>query len=438
MRFLITKPFKKILKLIFFLRDSVQKRVNDFGAQYLAFGIFGILNYPIFYFIWVYSNQRSYENLKLRMTATILCGFLIAKEFWPKKLCSWFPLYWYFTLLFCLPFLFFFMLFKNNGANVWLMSTNTIIFWLILMVDWASYIYIFTLGVLLAGFCYLLTTTNPLINIYSWWGVTCQFIASFIVITFFAHNKRRFDSEKLRTISAISGSIAHELRTPLRAISSGAAGIRRCLPSLIETYKIAEQNNLEIPYLSPPLYRSLTPAFTSIEVEAQTAFTFIDMLLVKVNEAPIAVAQLEICSIKHCIQDALRRYPFDGEDEKLIHWDSSNDFSFRGKELLIVHVFFNLLKNAIYYIKAVHKGQINIWLEMGKKFNTVHFRDTGQGIAADILPRIFDRFYTKTNHGTGIGLAFCKLVMQGFEGDITCCSVMGEYTEFIIKFPKVT
>ena len=103
----------------------------------------------------------------------------------------------------------------------------------------------------------------------------------------------------------------------------------------------------------------------------------------------------------------------------------------------MTHVFFNLLKNAVYYVEAANQGGIDIRVETGDKFNKVYFKDTGTGIPAKSLPHIFERFYTTTDNGTGIGLAFCQLVMQSFGGDISCQSTEGQYTEFTLKFPKI-
>ncbi len=62
----------------------------------------------------------------------------------------------------------------------------------------------------------------------------------------------------------------------------------------------------------------------------------------------------------------------------------------------------------------------------------------GTGIAADKLPSIFQPFYTSLEQGTGtgMGLSFCKMVMDGFGGAIACRSKLGEFTEFELKFPK--
>ena len=53
------------------------------------------------------------------------------------------------------------------------------------------------------------------------------------------------------------------------------------------------------------------------------------------------------------------------------------------------------------------------------------------------LSRLFEHFYTTTFMGTGIGLSFCKLVMNRFGGDIRCEAQEGVYTKFILSFQLV-
>jgi signal transduction histidine kinase len=65
--------------------------------------------------------------------------------------------------------------------------------------------------------------------------------------------------------------------------------------------------------------------------------------------------------------------------------------------------------------------------------------DTGPGIPDDVLPHVFDPFYTTRNSGggTGMGLAFCRRVITAFGGQIQCESQAGRYTRFSMEFPTV-
>ncbi len=64
---------------------------------------------------------------------------------------------------------------------------------------------------------------------------------------------------------------------------------------------------------------------------------------------------------------------------------------------------------------------------------------TASGISKKFLPKVFTLFGSQMSFqgGTGIGLAFCKLIMRSYGGNITCSSIEGEYTGFILKFPKL-
>ena len=65
--------------------------------------------------------------------------------------------------------------------------------------------------------------------------------------------------------------------------------------------------------------------------------------------------------------------------------------------------------------------------------------DTGQGIAARDLPRVFEPFYTSKDAGTGngLGLAVAKGIVSDHGGEIQVSSVEGEGTEFRILFPQL-
>jgi two-component system CAI-1 autoinducer sensor kinase/phosphatase CqsS len=178
-----------------------------------------------------------------------------------------------------------------------------------------------------------------------------------------------------------------------------------------------------------------------MEIEVEQSNGIIDMLLMNAKPLKINPTDFEICSISYAIDETLKRYPFSIGEKELISWESTNDFLYKGKNLLTIHVLFNLIKNSIYYIMEAGRGHIEISIlpatNNESKYNFLRFRDTGSGIDAKVLPHIFDKFFSDTYHGYGIGLAFCKMVLRGYGGDITCQSIKGEYTEFMLMFPKV-
>lgn len=237
-------------------------------------------------------------------------------------------------------------------------------------------------------------------------------------------------------MALVSASIAHELRTPLASIRSTLYSINTYLPKLIAAYYQALSHNLDVPQLNEKILHSLQEATASINKKVDHSNMVIDMLLTNLAHNQINSTDFIKCSIAETVKEAVQKYTFAVGQKKLVKVNITQDFNFHGKSILIVHILFNLFKNALYFIQKARKGDIQIWTEVGETHNSLHFKDTSQGISPEILPHIFDQFFSQdTNHGTGIGLAFSKMVMQAHGGDISCRSVYGEYAEFILTFP---
>ena len=126
----------------------------------------------------------------------------------------------------------------------------------------------------------------------------------------------------------------------------------------------------------------------------------------------------------------MEKFAFRPEEEAKIHLNIKTDFTFQGNEELSTHIFFNLIKNSLYYIEVAGKGQIYITIQQGK----VIFKDTGTGIETHILKNLFTPFYSRRTHGTGLGLAFCKRAVESMNGKITVESEYGEHTTFVLEF----
>jgi len=108
----------------------------------------------------------------------------------------------------------------------------------------------------------------------------------------------------------------------------------------------------------------------------------------------------------------------------------------------IQQVLLNLLINARQAMSG--GGRVIIRLEHDTAGETVDLvvRDTGSGIPADKLPRIFEPFYTTKSGpdesgmgGTGLGLASCRQIIEAHRGRIRVESTVGKGTQFTIKLP---
>ncbi len=104
-------------------------------------------------------------------------------------------------------------------------------------------------------------------------------------------------------------------------------------------------------------------------------------------------------------------------------------------------VIINLFDNAVKYSD---QGKITIGLTGDSKVVQFRISDTGQGIAAEDIPHLFQKFYrvdsteTRTIGGTGLGLFICRKIVELYNGRIWLESKVGTGSTFYINLPRIT
>ena len=125
---------------------------------------------------------------------------------------------------------------------------------------------------------------------------------------------------------------------------------------------------------------------------------------------------LENCDVKI-------NYNFDDKDEILINGDYN-----RLKQVII-----NMLKNSCEAIEG--DGKINITLKKSKRYVIIKLKDNGKGMTEEELEKIGQLFYSSKDKGCGIGVSLSSEIIRLHQGELKYKSVLGEYTEAIIKLP---
>ena len=116
-----------------------------------------------------------------------------------------------------------------------------------------------------------------------------------------------------------------------------------------------------------------------------------------------------------------------------------------GDETYLRQVVRNLIDNAIKYNKNPGEVVVELRVEKDKKQAVLTVRDTGIGISAEVLPRIFERFYradkSRTREhersGYGLGLSICQAVVRALRGEISVESHAGQGTKFTVRLPLI-
>lgn len=125
---------------------------------------------------------------------------------------------------------------------------------------------------------------------------------------------------------------------------------------------------------------------------------------------------LENCDVKI-------NYNFDDKDEILINGDYN-----RLKQVII-----NMLKNSCEAIEG--DGKIDITLKKSKRYVIIKLKDNGKGMTEEELEKIGQLFYSSKDKGCGIGVSLSSEIIRLHQGELKYKSVLGEYTEAIIKLP---
>ncbi|MBC7543772.1 MAG: GAF domain-containing protein [Candidatus Sericytochromatia bacterium] len=106
----------------------------------------------------------------------------------------------------------------------------------------------------------------------------------------------------------------------------------------------------------------------------------------------------------------------------------------QGDPAALEQVFLNLILNAVQAMP--HGGDLTIRLDESHGCWQIRIRDTGGGIPAEVLPHLFEPFYTTKAAGTGLGLVITKQIVEAHDGRIFCHSEPGRGTVFIVRLPE--
>jgi two-component system phosphate regulon sensor histidine kinase PhoR len=127
------------------------------------------------------------------------------------------------------------------------------------------------------------------------------------------------------------------------------------------------------------------------------------------------------------------------EKDLRIQVSCPQDLEVQGQAFLLEQALINLLDNAIKYSDS--GGEVHVEVERVNGEVEIRVRDTGQGIAQEHLPRIFERFYridkarSRGLGGTGLGLAIVKHIMNLHGGRVTVESTLGKGSCFTLHLP---
>ena len=400
-------------------------------------GLIGATTFPLYYLPWVFFDPQPYENLSLRIFGALACLLVVFNQLSASRDTRAGMVFSFATVTFSVPYFFVFMLLMNGFTPVWQVSTMSALVYLAILLNTLNFIASAGIGVTAAILTHLAVVEGTPFS-----GVSYSFILiaffSLVGLALLKYSESIITEDKMKAATVLASHIAHEMRTPLLSIKLDADRTHEMLPTLVETHVFAKENGWTGKKIGPAQLNGMMQSLGRIRSQTSSANLVVDMLLRNLGDIEVLQEDLGPHSMAAIINGALGAYVFkDGERER-ISLELDADFVVTAPELLVRHIFFNLVKNSMRAIDQKGSGVISIKLERGPTADRVIFADTGIGIPDNVLNYIFVPFYVgpKKGSGTGVGLPFCKTVMERLGGNIECRSRRGEGTEFTLTFPR--
>ena len=416
----LAQPLRQAL-VNFLLRH--ERRHDHATWRFILLAWVGCLGMPLYYVVWTYWFPQQYESLGWRLLGVAMClPAPLAHRFMTAR---WRAIYLFSAVTYVLPFFFTFMYLMNHGAPVWaqsLLIALTVLFHFPLGWALSSFLGGSTLA---CGLFALLDDPAFLLSTRVLEQLPLYFF-TIVVVSAVKVGRRVLAQEKLAGMAQGLATVSHELRTPLLSVDASVRGLARRL-ARAEQASAAER-------------AAMNEAMGRIQYEVRHMNHMIDLFLLSATAVSAKLEPTETVSMEHVVEGVILRYPFASQQQRdAVKVEVRGDFRFPGQYELSVVILLNLLRNALKALQRAGKGRIRILVDGRRAVPRLLFIDTGCGIGARELPRIFKRFYSyPSSAGAGIGLALCKEIMDAWQGGIRCVSREHAYTIFVLDFPAAT
>jgi signal transduction histidine kinase len=220
--------------------------------------------------------------------------------------------------------------------------------------------------------------------------------------------------ERLSTLGQITATVAHELRNPLSAVQNTVFAIKSAVAS--------SGLNLDRPIMR-------------VERNIRRCERIISDLL---NFTRNLELQKSTVKIDVWLDDLLNDLPVPQHIKVVRQLGASNCEAYIDVDRMR-QVVINLMDNAVQALadneSSGRVGQITVSTNAVENHLEIVIKDTGPGIASDVLPKVFEPLFSTKSIGTGLGLPIVKQIIEQHSGTIHISSVPGSGATVVVQLP---
>ena len=231
---------------------------------------------------------------------------------------------------------------------------------------------------------------------------------------------RLADANRLATIGHLSAAVAHELNQPLAGIVANASTCQHRLqaaPPNVEGAAEVASRLIRDAHRAAEVIQRLRALFANRKASTEW---------VDVNEAAREVVAISSAALRH--------------DQVTLRCDFAQGLPLvSGDRVQLQQVIMNLLSNATDAMRAVEGRSRQLAIQTAREEGDrvrVTVRDTGPGLDAQHLDRLFEAFYTTKSGGMGIGLSVSRSIIERHQGRLWAEANDGPGASFSFSIPR--
>jgi len=229
--------------------------------------------------------------------------------------------------------------------------------------------------------------------------------------------QQAIESERLNSLMLLAAGVAHEIGNPLNSLHIHLQLMQRSVQKLHDGEKVELEQSIDV---------------------ARSEVNRLDSIVTQFLKAiRPSRPQLRPENVNTIVEDAVRFFAPELQDREIIvEQELRSDLPLLQVDRdQIKQAFYNVIKNSL---EAMNRhGTLHIRTDLDDTHVIIRFIDTGGGMSAESLSRVFEPYFTTKPSGTGLGLLIVRRIVREHGGELSIESSQGKGLTLTIRLPYI-